>query len=67
MTKSDHGTVKVINDHGPLGFVMFVAWIGAFNYFLQGTNDFGDVIWAFLEACVWPAIVLYHVLGALNA
>ena len=67
MAKHDDLKVKVINDHGPLGFVMFVAFIGAFIYFLRDTNDFGDVVMAFLEAIVWPAILVYHVLLSLGA
>ncbi len=67
MAKDDRTTVRVINQHGPFGFVMFVAWVGAFVYFLQGIKDFGDFIMAFLQACVWPGIVLYHVLQTLGA
>lgn len=67
MVKSDTSKVKVINDHGPFGFVMFVAWIGAFVYFLQGMKDFGDFVMAFLQACVWPGILVYHVLQTLGA
>lgn len=57
----------MINQHGPSGFVAFVAWVGAFVYFLQGTKDFGDVVMAFLQACVWPAIAVFHVLRILTA
>lgn len=60
-------TVKVINDHGPLGFVFFVAFVGSFVYFLQDIKDFGDFIMAFLQACVWPGILVYHVLQMLGA
>lgn len=67
MAKGNGSTVKVINQHGPFGFVMFVAWVGAFVYFLQGIKDFGGFLWAFIEACVWPGIVMYHVLGLLGA
>lgn len=62
----DEKTVKIINQHGPFGFVMFVAFIGAFVYFLRDTHSFGDVIMAFLEAIVWPGFVIYHVLLSLN-
>lgn len=65
MAKEDR--VKVINQYGPSGFVAFVAWVGAFVYFLQGTKDFGDVLWAFVQACVWPGILVYHVLQSLGA
>lgn len=67
MAKHDDMKVKVINDHGPLGFVMFVAFVGAFVYFLRDVKDFGDVIMAFLDAIVWPAILVYHTLRALGA
>ena len=67
MTKDDRNSVKVINQHGPFGFVMFVAWVGAFIYFLQYAKDFWGFVLAFLEACVWPGIVLYHVLHLLAA
>ena len=65
MAKEDR--VKVINQYGPSGFVAFVAWVGAFVYFLQGTKDFGDVVWTFLQACVWPGILVYHVLKLVGA
>jgi len=67
MTKNGSNTVKVINQHGPTGFAMFVAFIGAFIYFLQGTQHFGDVIFAFLKALVWPGFVVYHGLQLLGA
>ena len=65
--KSDKASVKVINQHGPAGFVGVVAFVGAFVYFLQGTKDFGDVIVAFFQALVWPGILVYHVLQMLGA
>ena len=67
MTKGDKDTVKIINQHGATGFVMFVAFIGAFIYFLQNTHDFGDVIFAFLKAIVWPGFIVYHGLQLLGA
>jgi hypothetical protein len=44
-----------------------LAYIGAVVYFLQGSQHAGDVIYAFLEALVWPAIVVYYVLQNLGA
>ncbi len=67
MSRDDSTKVKIINQHGPIGFVMFVAWVGAFVYFLHYAKDFGGVVLAFLEACVWPAIAVYHVLRVLGA
>lgn len=60
-------TVKVINDYGPLGWALFVAWAGALVYFVHDAKNFGDVLWGFLESIVWPGIVMYQVLQLLNA
>jgi hypothetical protein len=60
------GKTKVIHDHGPLGYVLFVAYIGAAIYFVQLSNGFLGFLLALLKAAVWPAYVLYHVLGLLN-
>lgn len=65
MARSDK--TKVINQYGPSGFVAFVAWVGAFIYFVEGTKDFGDVIVAFFQACVWPGILLYNILRMVGA
>lgn len=56
-------TVKV--DSG-LGYVFFMAYIGALIYFIERNIGFwGDVL-AFLQAAVWPAYVLYEVLTRLS-
>jgi uncharacterized membrane-anchored protein len=58
---------KVMQEHGPLGFVAFVAWIGAAVYFVQQSAGFWGFILALLKACVWPAYVIFHALQALRA
>jgi hypothetical protein len=55
-------TVKIINQHGPTGFIFFVAWVGAVVYFVQQSHGFWGFILAVLKACVWPAFVVYHAL-----
>lgn len=67
MTKGGKASVQVINDHGPAGFVMFVAFVGALVYFSQQAHDLLGFLFAFLEALVWPGILLYHVLQVLRA
>lgn len=59
--------IKVINREGGMGFIMFVAWFGALVYFINQASGFWEVILAFLKACVWPAILLYHVLSVVGA
>lgn len=59
-------TVKVINEGGPMGFVLFMAWIGALVYFVQQSEGFGGFILAILKSAIWPAYVLHSVLELLN-
>jgi hypothetical protein len=66
MTKSNNSSIKVINDHGPMGFIFFVAFIGAAVYFVQQSTGFWGFIGALLKAIVWPGFVIYHVLQVLH-
>jgi len=60
-------TVRVINDHGPSGFIFFVAFIGAAVYFVQQSSGFWGFILAILKAIVWPGFVVFHALQLLGA
>lgn len=42
-----------------------MAWIGAFIYFVERNEGFWGSVLAVLQACVWPAYVLYDVLKLL--
>lgn len=57
---------KVIYDHGPMGWVLFMAYIGAAVYFYQLDPGFWGFFLALLKAAVWPAFVLYEVLRLLQ-
>lgn len=65
MTKNDKAA-QVVSDHGPMGYVLFVAYIGAAVYFVQQSSGFWGFILALLKAAVWPAYVLHNVLGLLG-
>ena len=65
---SSEGRTRVIVRDGSWGFVFFLAYIGAAVYFISVSNgSFWGVILALLEAIVWPAYVVYHVLVLLGA
>ncbi len=67
MVKGKRTSKQVINNSaGPLGFVFFMAWIGALVYFVQLSEGFWGFVLAFLKSIVWPAYVLHAVLGLLN-
>lgn len=58
--------VKVVTAHGPWGWVLFTAYIGAVIYFFQLDMTFWGFVLALLKALFWPAYVLFEVLGALG-
>lgn len=51
---------------GPGGFVFFVAWVGAAIYFVNQVDGFWNIVLAVLKSFVWPAYLVYHVLGLLH-
>jgi hypothetical protein len=51
---------------GGVGFVFFLAWVGALVYFVQQSEGFWGFILAILKSFVWPAYVIHAVLGLLN-
>jgi hypothetical protein len=57
---------ETINNNAPLGYVGFVAYVGALVYFINTANGFWEVVFAFVQAAVWPGIVLYEVLAGLG-
>jgi hypothetical protein len=59
-------TVKIMNDHGPMGFVLFMAYVGAAVYFVHQSSGLVGFVWALIKAVVWPAIIVFHVFDILN-
>lgn len=52
--------VKVIHENGPMGWVLFTAWIGALVYFINNAIGFWEVVLAVLKSFVWPAYLIYE-------
>ncbi|HAC55966.1 TPA: hypothetical protein DCF80_00550 [Candidatus Saccharibacteria bacterium] len=65
MAKND-AVVKVVKDEGSWGWVLFMAWVGAFVYFFTLDPTFWGFFLALLKSIVWPAFVVYEALGALG-
>ena len=66
MGKGTGKASRVVYNNGPLGFVFFVAFIGAAVYFVQQSHGFWGFVLAVLKALVWPAFVVYHGLDLMN-
>lgn len=61
-------TVQVVESNGTWGVFFLLAYIGAAIYFVsQSDGSFWGVILGLLQAMVWPAYVIYHVLVLLGA
>jgi hypothetical protein len=59
--------VKVVQS-GSWGFFWLLAYIGAAIYFVSNSDgSFWGVIRGLLQAVVWPAYVIFHVLETLGA
>ncbi|SDZ42822.1 hypothetical protein [Herbiconiux ginsengi] len=62
------GRGRVIVRDGSWGFVFLIAYVGAAIYFISTSDgSFWGVILGLLQAIVWPAYVVFHVLGAIGA
>jgi hypothetical protein len=51
---------------GIAGGVYGLGFVGAVIYFIQHAAGFWDGVLGVLKACVWPAIVVYKLLGFLG-
>lgn len=54
--------VKVVKKGGA-GGAYFMGMIGSAVYYLHTSVGFGSSIVALLKAVVWPAFLVYHLLG----
>ncbi len=52
---------------GAGGAVMFLGFIGALVYYWQQAHGFWEFVLGVLEACVWPALLVYQLLSHTHA
>lgn len=59
--------VRFVERNGTWGFFFLLAYIGAAIYFIvHSDGSFLGVVFGLLQAIVWPAFAVYHVLAALG-
>ncbi len=56
-------TVKIINRGGQGDAVYFFGIIGAAIFYIHQASGFGEIVVALLKALVWPAYLVYRLLG----
>jgi hypothetical protein len=49
------------------GAVYGLGFIGAVVYYWQHAHGFWAHVWAVVEAILWPAFLVYHLLGHIGA
>jgi hypothetical protein len=50
-----------------MGGFYFLGFVGAAVYYIRAADSFGTGVLGFLKAIVWPALLVYHALGAVGA
>jgi hypothetical protein len=48
------------------GAVYGLGLIGALVYYIQNATSFVDALWGIVQALLWPAFLIYHVLDLLK-
>lgn len=51
---------------GSSGLVWLLGFIGASVYYVQQAQSFADGAWGIAKALVWPAILVYKLIGFLG-
>lgn len=65
---AENGSARTIVRDGPWGFFFLLAYIGAAIYFVSiSDGSFWGVVLGLLQAIVWPAYAVYHLLVVLGA
>lgn len=55
-----------MKNNGAMGGAYGLAFIGALVYYIQHATTFGMGVIGVLKAMVWPAMVVYHLMGHLG-
>jgi fatty acid desaturase len=57
---------KQVANNGTNNAVYGLGFVGALVYYFGHANSFWLLVLGFLKAVVWPAFVVYHLLGFLR-
>lgn len=64
--ENENKSRKTVRSGGTSDVIYGMAFIGAAIYFIQHAAGFWMGVLGFLKALVWPAIVIYELLGFLK-
>jgi len=57
------GIGKCCKCQGAFGGIYFLGFIGSAIYYIQTATSFSAGVFGFLKALVWPAFLVYKLLG----
>mgnify|MGYP000872398340 CR=1 FL=1 len=57
---------KVIYKGAHMGGFYFLTYVGTLVHFLNNADGAGEVLLSFLQALVWPALLIYRIFQLLN-
>ncbi len=55
-----------VHRKGPPAFAFFLTYIGALIYFIDKANGLGEILLSFLQALVWPALLINKIFTVLH-
>lgn len=58
--------VKVVKQNGPPAFAFVLTYFGALVYFIDKADGFWEVVLAFVQAAVWPALLVNKIFTVLQ-
>lgn len=50
----------------PVGMIFLLTYVGALVYFIDKANGFWEVALSFLQAAVWPALLINKIFTVLQ-
>jgi hypothetical protein len=66
MGKENGKSTKIVYKNVHTGGLYFITYIGTLVYFLNNADGFWEVVLSFLQALVWPALLVYRVFQILH-
>lgn len=57
---------KEMNKAKPAGMLFVFTYVGALIYFIDKANGFWEVVLSFLQAAVWPALLINKIFTILQ-
>lgn len=57
---------QAVHRSGPPAFAFVLTYIGALIYFIDKANGLGEVLLSFLQAAVWPALLINKIFTVLH-